>query len=88
MCFSLSAANSINFRGNIIRAARGAPEISKTNCGLKPTPTPVEASKLDLEWVNKGTSVAILTGTISSTLFTNRSEFYVGSGLSGSCAHA
>ncbi|MCJ1465141.1 hypothetical protein MMC07_003757 [Pseudocyphellaria aurata] len=61
VCISLSAANSINFGANIIRAARGAPETLKTNCGLKPNPAPVRASTLDLEWVNKGTSVGILT---------------------------
>lgn len=68
MFFSLSAANSVNFSANIIRAARGRPEILKTNCGLQPTPSPGNASTLDLEWINKGTSVAILAGMILSTI--------------------
>lgn len=64
VCFSLSAANTVNFSAYIIRASRGVPEKLKKNCGLHPTPMPEKLSPLDVEWVNKGISIGAITGRI------------------------
>lgn len=77
VCFSLSAANSINFSANIIRAARGAPQTLTTDCGLRPTSTQVETSTLDLEWVSKGISVAALTTVCLVHAFTPKLGIWV-----------
>ena len=62
VCLALSAANSVNFSTQVLRAAKGRPEKLKTNCGLKATPGLANSSPLDREWVTKGVSIAAISG--------------------------
>ena len=59
---SISSANTVNFSAHVLRAIGGAPERLATNCNLDPDLRLAKPSKLDQEWLNKGISIAVITG--------------------------
>lgn len=61
-CFSVSAANAVNFSSYILRAAKGAPPNSQTKCGGS---FKFFSTRIDEEWKNKGISITTVTCTLS-----------------------
>jgi len=60
--FASSAASSVSFSSHIIRAAKGVPETLKINCGFSTEDGIVKPAPLEDQWVNKGLSIATISG--------------------------